>query len=165
MQPKPNRQAARSRHAREQIAQAAMGVFAFKGYGAASMDDICLASACSKGGLYHHYATKGAVLGGVVERLIALGALLPPFEAATAGSIAPAALGRLLIEVWAEAARNGQLRERLCAGYATMLEAGSAAGLSVDQLLRIGVLVQLLTRGAEFEGDELARRLGIERAA
>jgi len=74
-------QAARSQHARDQIAQAALTVFALKGFAASSMDDICMAAGCSKGGLYHHFPTKSAVLGGVVERLLVQRALLPPFTA------------------------------------------------------------------------------------
>ncbi len=72
-----NRQATRSQTARDNITQAALTVFALKGYGSASMDDVCLAAGCSKGGLYHHFRTKSAVLRGVVGRLAQDGSLLP----------------------------------------------------------------------------------------
>src|SRR5262245_17711048 len=112
MQTHRRRQQARSRRTRAQIAQAALTVFALKGYAAASMDDVCLAAGCSKGGLYHHFRTKSAVRAGVVERLAEQGALAPGSDPAAAG-LAPDALGRVLIEIWAEAARDENLRARL----------------------------------------------------
>ena len=71
----PNRQTVRSQNARGSIVQAALTVFALKGYAAASMDDVCMAAGCSKGGLYHHFRTKNALLRGVVARLTQTGAL------------------------------------------------------------------------------------------
>lgn len=114
-------QAARSQHAREQIAQAALTVFALKGFAAASMDDICMAAGCSKGGLYHHFPTKSAVLTGVVERLTAFGGLLPPFREQDA-PLPPQALGRVLIDIWTEAARDEALRARLRSVYEAQLD-------------------------------------------
>jgi AcrR family transcriptional regulator len=164
-----NRQAIRSRNTRDQIVQAALTVFALKGFAAASMDDICVAAGCSKGGLYHHFPTKAAVLSAVVKRLTESGALLPPFEAA-AGVIdlPPDAIGRVLIEVWSEAGRNTELREQLRAGYASRLDGSlqdTSRSSALAEILRIGTLVQLLTRGEELDADEAARRLGIHRAA
>ena len=164
----PNRQALRSQHARDQIVQAALTVFALKGYAATSMDDVSMAAGISKGGLYHHFATKGAVLAGVADRLATLGALFPPFEAvAGATSLSTEALGRVLIEIWAEAGRDDGLRERLRRGSDARLEAslrdGSVAPLG--QSLRIGALIQMLTQGAVPDATAAARRLGIEQAA
>ena len=76
-----NRQAIRSQTARDNIVQAALTVFALKGYAATSMDDVCMAAGCSKGGLYHHFRTKNAVLRGVAGRLAQARALIPPFPA------------------------------------------------------------------------------------
>lgn len=157
-------QAARSQTARDQIVQAALTVFALKGYTAASMDDVCLAAGCSKGGLYHHFPTKSAVLAGVVDRLSARDELMPPFDPG-AESVAPPALGRVLLEVWAEAGRDGALRERLRAGYEARLDESIRAEGNLGDILRIGTLIQLLTRGEEIDADEAARRLGIEKAA
>ncbi|HXK34141.1 MAG TPA: helix-turn-helix domain-containing protein, partial [Dehalococcoidia bacterium] len=112
-----NRQAQRSRTARDHIVRAALGVFALKGYVAASMDDICLAAGCSKGGLYHHFPNKGQVLSSVVKLLIEVDGILPPLDRAAAATGVPAAsLGRVLIEVWAEAARDDALRAQLRGG-------------------------------------------------
>lgn len=165
-------QAARTQSARDQIVQAALTVFALKGYAAASMDDICLAAGCSKGGLYHHFSTKGAVLAGVVDKMAATGALVPPMPVPDA-SAAP--LGRVLIEIWAECARDAQLRDRLRAGYEAQLdrhliEDGGGTPLTpavegLSQILRIGTLIQMLTQGAAVDAGALARRLGIEQAA
>ncbi len=170
MEPRPNRQTARSQATCDQIVQAALTVFAMKGYASTSMDDICMAAGCSKGGLYHHFPTKSAVLSSVVDKLAHAGVLLPPFFSPDGSlALAPSAVGRVLLEVWAEAARDDGLRARLRAGYEACLERSLAAG-SLDHrpltdILRIGVLVQLLTRSETVDADAAARRLGIERAA
>lgn len=170
MESKSNRQAERSRTTRDQIVQATLTVFAMKGFASTSMDDICMAAGCSKGGLYHHFPTKSAVLSSVVERLARAGVLLPPFVAVD-GSLAlpPAAVGRVLLEIWAEAARDDGLRASLRSGYETCLERsferGSPDHRPLVDILRIGVLVQLLTRDETVDAGAAARRLGIEQAA
>lgn len=160
------RQAVRSQAARDNVVQAALTVFALKGYAAASMDDLCLAAGCSKGGLYHHFRTKRAVLRGVVDRLAETGALLPPFGTEGASAIPAASLGRVLLDVWAEAARDEELRVQLREGYEP--RSGVTAPerrTGLPDVLQVGALVQLLTRGDEANAGEAARRLGIERAA
>ena len=160
-----NRQAIRTRTMRDQIVQAALTVFALKGYSAASMDDVSMAAGCSKGGLYHHFPTKASVLSGVVDRLITTNALVPPFEAVPSSlPVPPAAIGRVLIEVWAEAARSSELRAQLRAGYAAKFDDSLAHG-GLGEILRIGTLIQLLARGDALDATEAARRLGIEQAA
>jgi AcrR family transcriptional regulator len=52
---------------RERILTAALGVFAEKGYHRASVDDIVHASGTSKGGVYHHFATKEAIFLALVD--------------------------------------------------------------------------------------------------
>jgi AcrR family transcriptional regulator len=156
----------RSQAARDQIVQAALTVFALKGYTAASMDDVCLAAGCSKGGLYHHFPTKSAVLVAVVDRLAATGALVPPFAVGPAtGTLTPPALGRVLIEVWAEASRDERLRAQLRAGYEAQMDASLQREGDITDILRIGTLIQLLTRGETLDAGEAARKLGIEHAA
>jgi AcrR family transcriptional regulator len=163
-----NRQATRSQTARDNITQAALTVFALKGYGSASMDDVCMAAGCSKGGLYHHFRTKSAVLRGVVGRLAQDGSLLPSAAASDgAGALPAASVGRVLVDVWAEAARDAQLRAQLGAYYETRLGARAAAtdGFGLSEILRIGSLIRLLTRSDEVDPHEAARRLGIKLAA
>ena len=154
-------QAARSRATRDQIVHSALTVFALKGFAASSMDDICLAAGCSKGGLYHHFPTKRAVLSGVIDRLAESGALLPPFPP---GPLQPAALGRVLIEVWAEAARDAALRTQLRERYERHLD-GALLASDLAAILRIGTLIQMLALGDGMVPADAARRLGIERAA
>ncbi|MDP9238884.1 MAG: TetR/AcrR family transcriptional regulator [Chloroflexota bacterium] len=162
------RQAARSEAAREQIVQAALTVFALKGYAIASMDDLCLAAGMSKGGLYHHFPTKRSVLSGVVEKLIRDQALLPPvrFDEGELALRAPA-LGRVLIEVWAEASRDNALRERLQTAYAAYVDGSlQTAGVwALADVLRVGTLIELLTRGEVTDAEAAAGRLGIQQAA
>jgi AcrR family transcriptional regulator len=170
MEPKSNRQTARSQSTRDQIVAAALTVFSMKGYTASSMDDLCMAAGCSKGGLYHHFSTKGAVLAGVVDRLSDSGALLPPFQPSEGSvTLSATAVGRVLLEAWAEAARDDLLRDKLRAGYEACLEQrlsdGSVESPPLADILRIGVLIQLLTRGETVDAAAAARRLGIERAA
>ncbi|HYM14014.1 MAG TPA: TetR/AcrR family transcriptional regulator [Dehalococcoidia bacterium] len=170
MEAKPSRQAARSQSARDQITQAALTIFSLKGYAAASMDDVCLAAGCSKGGLYHHFPNKPAVLAGVVERLAGAGALMPPFQAAEGQlALGRGSIGRVLLEIWAEASHDAELRRLLRSGYEACIDRSLREGVSAHsplvEILRIGVLVQMLSRTEDVNVDEAARRLGIERAA
>jgi AcrR family transcriptional regulator len=52
---------------RERILDAALSVFADRGYHRATVDDIVRVSETSKGGLYHHFATKEAVFLALVD--------------------------------------------------------------------------------------------------
>ena len=164
----PGRQAIRSQQARDQIVQAALAIFALKGYAAASMDDICMAAGLSKGGLYHHFSTKGAVLAGVVDRLITLDALAPPFSSAAGATLlSSGALGRVLVDVWAEASRDTGLAERLRSGAAARWQ-GKITDQDEHQLteiLHLGALIQETTRGEDPGASEAAARLGLSRAA
>lgn len=147
---------------------AALTVFALKGYTAASMDDVCLAAGMSKGGLYHHFPTKPAVLTAVVDYLARSRALLPPFRPTDEVPMPPPdAVGRLLIEIWAEAARDEALRVRLRAGYESYVDVAlqNDGGRALSDILRIGALIQLLTRGDGLDAAAAARKLGIEQAA
>jgi len=53
--------------ARERILQAALEIFARKGYHRAIVDDIVRASGTSKGAVYHHFPTKEALFLALVE--------------------------------------------------------------------------------------------------
>jgi AcrR family transcriptional regulator len=150
-------QSQRSRATREQIIQAALAVFAFKGYAAASMDEVCLAAGCSKGGLYHHFPTKQRLLAGVVKRLAETRELLP----AAGDSAPPAVPGRILLDVWAEASRDDELRALLAE---TAVEQRSGA-LTLAEVLSIGSLVQRLAQGTAPDARSAAERLGLRPAA
>ncbi|MDR7544016.1 MAG: TetR/AcrR family transcriptional regulator [Armatimonadota bacterium] len=57
---------------RERLLQAAMDVFAQKGYHGAIVDDIVAASETSKGAFYHYFASKQAIFLSLLDRLVAL---------------------------------------------------------------------------------------------
>ncbi len=61
----------RRRQRHERILDAALGVFAQKGYQRAAVEEIALASQTSKGGLYFHFPTKQAILLALLDRLAA----------------------------------------------------------------------------------------------
>lgn len=54
---------------RDRILQAALQVFAEKGYHRAAVDDIVRASATSKGAVYHHFPNKEALFMALVDEL------------------------------------------------------------------------------------------------
>src|SRR5262245_2486187 len=56
---------------RERILQAALQVFAEKGYHRAAVDDIVRVSATSKGGVYHHFPNKESLFLALVDELSA----------------------------------------------------------------------------------------------
>ena len=166
---KIDRQALRSRGTQERIVHAALTIIALKGFSAASMDDFCLAAGCSKGGLYHHFRTKTDVLRAVVARLRQADALLPPFAGTEASLGLPGSgVGRVLIEVLSAAARNEELRAELHTAYQAFeedAEERQTASFALAELIRIGTMVELLTRTEASDLPAAARKLGIERAA
>lgn len=74
-----------------QILDAALGVFAERGYAAARMDDIALRSGLSKGGLYAHFASKDEVFEALLARVLVAPEL---------GEPPPAALGAGVLVDW-----------------------------------------------------------------
>jgi AcrR family transcriptional regulator len=58
----------RSQETRERILEAALKVFAERGYDGASVTQICKHAGVSKGALYHHYPTKHAVFLALLEQ-------------------------------------------------------------------------------------------------
>ena len=101
-------------------------------------------------------------LGTVYERLGQTGGLLPPF---VAGTMQADAMGRVLIEIWAEAARDGGLREQLRRCYTEELDRAMRADTSLSQVLRIGTLIQMLALAEPIAVEDAAVRLGISKAA
>ena len=147
------RQALRSTRARARIVEAALAMFARDGYAHATMDDVCLAAGLSKGGLYHHFPTKPAVLCAVIDHLAASGELLPPL--AQPAPISP----RVLIELWAVAARDESIRHRLLARYDESAgQAWAAPDGHLATLIRTGSAVQsLLAECADTRENEPGR--------
>lgn len=63
-----------------QILDAALALFAERGFAAARMDDLAQRCELSKGGLYAHFASKDEVLEALLQRALAAPALTPPRE-------------------------------------------------------------------------------------
>src|SRR3972149_7013405 len=55
---------------RDRLIQAAMDVFAERGYHGATVDDIVAASETSKGAFYHYFSSKQAVFPSLLDRLV-----------------------------------------------------------------------------------------------
>jgi AcrR family transcriptional regulator len=137
---------ARTIRRRRAITSAALALFLEQTYAATTMDDICARAGCSKGGLYHHFRTKEAVLESVVAYLASRAALLPPVaEAAQVIGVAPHQLEALIVEIWAEASRSGVARDALSDHGPSSLAALVAAG-------------ELVARVARADGEERNER-------
>jgi len=133
------RQQARAARTREHIVRAALATFVAKGYVETSMDDICTAAGCSKGGLYHHFKAKESVLEVVTEMLSRHDGLFPPAKAsAEALQLDPLGLSRLVVDIWAEAARRPALATRIAASGTALDHA--------DAYVRLGMVVQSVTQ-------------------
>lgn len=136
---------ARTIRRRRAITDAAVELFLEQTYAATTMDDICARAGCSKGGLYHHFRTKEAVLESALAQRARTGALQPRVaDGAQAGGVARRQLETLIVEIWAEASRSSALREVL----------GDLAPSSLPEILAAGELVARVARAADEEIDE-----------
>ena len=113
---------------RRQILDAARRRFAANGFHATSMQDILAEAGLSAGGVYRYFASKEDIIAAIAEE--AIGTIRAAFESAgdedlpileVIGRAISAVderarhddLGRLALQVWAEAARSAPLRRRL----------------------------------------------------
>ncbi|MEU4387413.1 TetR/AcrR family transcriptional regulator [Promicromonospora sp. NPDC023805] len=126
---------------RAQIVEAAMRVFATKGYQHTSMAEIIAEAGLSTGAVYGYFESKRDLFSAVARRT--LGRRNADLEAAAAAGRPPApgeVLGivvnglvsegidlRLLLQLWGEATVNPDMREVLNAGVKVLREAFSAA--------------------------------------
>jgi AcrR family transcriptional regulator len=78
---------ARAEQRRERIMEAALDVFARRGYREAAMDEIAVESDTSKGGLYFHFPNKQTLFLSLLDRLAGL--LVGRVEAAVAAESDP----------------------------------------------------------------------------
>ena len=156
---------------KQQILEAAIAVFARKGFDGASMDDIVAESGLSKGGLYWHFDKKDDIIAAVLELF---------FDQEMAGLTAVAAenapalerlqkLGQLLgvemeqtlaavpiaLEFYAVAARQESVR-RAIAGYfdvyRSQLEQLIADGVAAEEFRPVDSTATATTLIALFEG-------------
>jgi AcrR family transcriptional regulator len=132
---------------RRTIAEAALRVFCERGYAATTMDDIRARAGCSKGGLYHHFGARERVMEAVAELLAAEEGLSPPLGQVSARlGVEEAALGRLVVEIWAASTRDGGIRGQL---------AGMDA-MPAEELVELGRMIAGVTRVA-VEAEEARR--------
>lgn len=155
---KTPRKQSRSLRTREQILSSALSLFVRNGYPETSMEDICRESRTSKGGLYHHFPTKQAVLLASLARLRRLDGgrgLLPPVGPLTAATGLPAGgFSRFLLDVWSEAARSEDVAK------AASLHLAQPSDERLVAILSVGAMLQelLLDHGAEDEEQRDAER-------
>ena len=138
---------------RDRILQAALGMFALKGFDDTSMEDIALAIGCSKGGLYYHFRDKEQLFANVIERCR---------EARTLQE------RRVLTEAWALAARSDRIRAAVLAAdpgrnAPSLLDATLARGWMMqeqlaDEPFRPAALAMLLQPAPWTEPDEAGGR-------
>jgi AcrR family transcriptional regulator len=121
---------------RERILQAALGMFALKGFDDTAMEDIALAIGCSKGGLYYHFRDKEQLFANVVERCR---------DARTLQE------RRILTEAWALASRSDRIRAAILAA-----DPGRDAPSLLDATLARGWMVQEQLAGEPFRPAALA---------
>ncbi len=141
--PQPPQQL-RAKQTRRQLMTAAGQVFAERGYLGASIDDVAEAADCSKGAYYFHFATKEDILLMLIDEwtksrreqlieainrpqpaTVTLGCLLEALF------IHDAAHARLILEFWAQAERNPQVRRRLARAEQ------ASRGFLIDALRRV----------------------------
>lgn len=147
---------ARRQERHERILAAALQVFTNKGYGAAAVDDIAVASQTSKGGVYFHFPNKQAIFQALLDQVA--GMLRARIEAALAAETDPIrkADAALLVVLRTFAAHRTLARlflvEALGAGrdfQAHMIEIrGTFAGLiqgQLDDAVHAGIIPTLDT--------------------
>ncbi|HXF51628.1 MAG TPA: helix-turn-helix domain-containing protein [Dehalococcoidia bacterium] len=124
---------------RDRILQAALGMFALKGFDDTSMEDIALAIGCSKGGLYYHFRDKEQLFASVVERCR---------DARTLQE------RRVLTEAWALASRSERIRQAILAA-----DPGRNAPSLLDATLARGWMVREQLNDEPFRPAALAMLL------
>ena len=86
----------RSERSRAQILEAALGLFAHRGYGATSVRDIAEKAGVSKGNVYHHFPDKEAIFRALLDQYIeAMARPDHPFNSALAEGTFPENLENL----------------------------------------------------------------------
>lgn len=80
---------------KQNIRQAALSLFADRGYEATSVRDIAEALSLSKGALYRHYADKRAILDAILESADITASLPPPLDPSELTRFGTAAFRRL----------------------------------------------------------------------
>jgi TetR/AcrR family transcriptional regulator, repressor for uid operon len=183
---------ARDTRRRRDILAAAERAFARHGFHAATMQDVAVEAAMSPGNLYRYFPSKDAIVAGLCERdqeelagdfvsLAATGDVVGGIELMLRKRLieGPREQLRLIIEIWAESARNPTIaaiqykidslvRERLAATFEAAKRDGTAAAdidvdFAVSALMTIGAgLFKRCILEADFDGEaEVAVAIGL----
>ena len=107
----PRRVYANGKVKRQEIIQAAIGLFAEVGFNAASLRDIAARAGLSHPGLLHHFPTKAVLLAGVLEHRD---------EVDGAALEEEVALGRSRLEAMVRLVERNQLRRPIIELFATL---------------------------------------------
>ncbi len=125
---------AQKKQTRALLVDAALRVFAERGYEEATVDDIAAAAGYSKGAYYFHFASKEDIFLELLERWIgeqterlrafeqglpAAAALVEMLEAFMAPGDRDGVWPPLVVEFWAQSRRNDGIRQGLSEAYST----------------------------------------------
>lgn len=122
---------------RRQVIEAARRCFARTGFHGTSMQDIFAESGLSAGAVYGYFASKGDLVGAIIEDVLSeinatldtlAGAEKPPPPHEVVGRVLQVLdrpphggeLARLAVQVWGEAGRNPELSARMARYYLDM---------------------------------------------
>lgn len=146
---------------RQNIVEAADGLFYRKGFEHTSFSDIADAVNISRGNFYFHFKTKDDLLGAVIDRRIAeTGRMLEQWEAEGQG---PAARIRCFIDVLianrADIKRYGCPVGTLCSELAKLAHAAQPEAAQLFTLFREWLRQQFEALGHEAQADTLAMHL------
>jgi TetR/AcrR family transcriptional repressor of nem operon len=146
---------------REQIVEAADGLFYRQGYEHTSFADIADAVQISRGNFYYHFKSKDEILDAVIDlRLTRTQRMLGQWEADASG---PADRIRSFIHMWlanrAEIQRYGCPVGTLCAELAKLSHASQEEANELFTLYRTWLERQFVLLGRAADADTLAMHL------
>jgi AcrR family transcriptional regulator len=165
----------RREQTRERLLDAASGVFARRGYAAASLDDVAQAAGYTKGAVYSNFASKADLFMALIERRIAtqaapdalrdatLDQMVADLErrAAASESFDPGWL-QLATEFWTSAMRDEQVRTAVAEQYERAR--AITAGVLEEKFREAGVVPPMPPRDLAIVVEALGIGLGFQHA-
>lgn len=131
----------------QQILDAALAVFAERGYAAARMDDIALRSGLSKGGLYAHFSSKDEVFEALLSRVLVAPEL---------GELPSAALGTEALVDWLLDALYARFRQPELRAVLRLLVAEAERVPAMVARWRLAVIEPFMSAVGELLARHLA---------
>jgi AcrR family transcriptional regulator len=146
---------------REQIVEAADRLFYRRGYEHTSFADIAEAVQISRGNFYHHFESKDAILGAVIEaRLAATRGMLSRWESEGENPEARIrSFSQILIANRADIQRDGCPVGTLCTELAKLSHASRGEANRLFELFHAWLSRQFTLLGREADADMLAMHL------